>query len=324
MFIENAYKALHKPWMYLVGVLVSFFASQVGGIFLLFFVAKKIMVEGGELESITNPSVMMNTLNANATFFWMIFGFAIGLAILLLFVKKIHKQKLKDLTTTRRKIDWKRIGFGFMLIAIPSVIITLIDFYIQPEDYILQFEIKSFLVLLLIAVLFIPLQTSYEEYLFRGYLMQGIGINGKSRGLALIGTSVIFGMLHFFNPEMQMLGNGLMIYYIGTGLLLGIMTLMDEGMELALGYHAGNNLIIALLVTTDWGVFQTPSILKDISEPSMGAEVLVTVLVLYPVFLFILAKKYKWTGYKEKLFGNIEKPKLEIKNELESKDTPQF
>ena len=30
---------------------------------------------------------------------------------------------------------------------------------------------------------------------------------------------------------------------------------MDEGMELALGFHAGNNLIIALMVTSDWTVF---------------------------------------------------------------------
>jgi hypothetical protein len=32
------------------------------------------------------------------------------------------------------------------------------------------------------------------------------------------------------------------VYYIGTGLFLGI-TLMDEGMELALGFHAANNLV---------------------------------------------------------------------------------
>jgi hypothetical protein len=30
------------------------------------------------------------------------------------------------------------------------------------------------------------------------------------------------------------------VYYIGTGLFLGILTLMDEGMELALGFHANN------------------------------------------------------------------------------------
>jgi hypothetical protein len=32
---------------------------------------------------------------------------------------------------------------------------------------------------------------------------------------------------------------------------------MDEGMELALGFHAANNLVSALLFTSDWSAFQT-------------------------------------------------------------------
>ena len=37
---------------------------------------------------------------------------------------------------------------------------------------------------------------------------------------------------------------------------------MDDGLELAIGFHAANNLIAALLVTADWTVFQTESILN--------------------------------------------------------------
>ena len=37
---------------------------------------------------------------------------------------------------------------------------------------------------------------------------------------------------------------------------------MDEGLELALGFHAANNLCGALLLTADWTAFQTNSILK--------------------------------------------------------------
>src|SRR5690606_13877169 len=128
--------------------------------------------------------------------------------------------------------------------------------------------------LALIAVVMVPLQTSFEEYLFRGYLMQGIGVMAGNRWLPLILTSVIFGGLHAFNPEVAKLGNIIMLYYIGTGFLFGIMTLMDEGIELALGFHAGNNLIGALLVTADWTAFQTNSVLKDVSEPSAGFDIL--------------------------------------------------
>ena len=82
----------------------------------------------------------------------------------------------------------------------------------------------------------------------RGYLMQGIGLMSGKRWVPLVTTSMIFGLLHFFNPEVEKLGYGIMVYYIGTGFFLGILTLMDEGLELAIGFHAANNLFTALLV----------------------------------------------------------------------------
>ena len=118
----------------------------------------------------------------------------------------------------------------------------------------------------------------------------------------------MFGLMHIANPEVDKIGHIIMIYYIGTGFFLGIITLMDEGMEISLGFHAGTNLIIALLVTSDWTVFQTNSILLDLSEPGAGIEVVLPVFILYPMLLAIMAWKYKWTGWREKLFGKISPP----------------
>ena len=83
-----------------------------------------------------------------------------------------------------------------------------------------------------------------------------------------------------------------MIYYVGTGLFLGIMTLMDEGMELALGFHAANNLFTALLVTADWTAFQTHSVLKDLSDPQNAgiSDVIIPVFVIFPILLYIFSK----------------------------------
>ena len=111
------------------------------------------------------------------------------------------------------------------------------------------------------------------------------------------------------NPEVGQLGDIIMIHYIGTGFMLGIMTLMDEGLELALGFHAANNLVAALLVTADWTAFQTESIFKDVSAPIAGFwDVAIPVFIIYPLFLFIMAKKYGWSDWKNKLFGKVEKP----------------
>ena len=151
----------------------------------------------------------------------------------------------------------------------------------------------------------IPIQTTCEELVFRGYLMQGFGNLALNKWFPLVMTSVIFGMMHIFNPEVAKMGYIILVYYIGTGFLLGIMTLMDEGMELSLGFHAANNLIGALLVTSDWSVFQTHSILKDVSNPTAGFDVILPVIIVYPLLLFIFSKKYNWQDWQDKLAGNI-------------------
>ncbi|HLW31160.1 MAG TPA: CPBP family intramembrane glutamic endopeptidase [Aequorivita sp.] len=308
MYIQQAFKSLHEWWRYIVGLILIVIASQIGTVPLVIAVVLKVLAEGGSLSSIQDQSVLLTTLESNLTLFLMLLSFAIGLLAVYLVTKYLHRQPFIQLTTTRKKIDWGRVFFGFGLIAATTIIMTLIDYNNNPEGYVLQFELIPFLILALIAIVMVPLQTSFEEYLFRGYLMQGIGVLAKNKWLPLIITSVIFGGLHFANPEVGKMGNIIMVFYIGTGFFLGIMTLMDEGMELALGFHAGNNLIAALLVTADWTVFKTHSVLKDISDPSAGFDVLAPVFVIYPIFLLIMAWRYKWTDWGGKLFGKVENP----------------
>jgi membrane protease YdiL (CAAX protease family) len=136
--------------------------------------------------------------------------------------------------------------------------------------------------------------------------MQGFANLARNKWFPLVMTSGIFGLMHLINPEVTKMGHGIMIFYIGTGLFLGIITLMDEGMELALGFHAANNLIGALLVTSDWSAFQTHSILKDVSEPTFGFDVILPVILIYPILLIIFGRKYNWSNWKEKLTGNIQ------------------
>ena len=315
MYIAQAFKIKHDYWRYLIGIFVIFTFSQLGSIPLLVIAGKKIVNEGGSIFDLEDPTILMSVLESNYSLFLMLLSFAIGMLGIYLVVKYIHNQPFTELTTARKKIDWGRIWFGFGLIFIISIITTVLDYYGNPEEFEIQFQLKPFIVLAIIAIIMIPIQTSFEEYLFRGYLMQGIGVAVGNKWLPLLITSLVFGGLHFFNPEVEKMGNIVMIYYIGTGLFLGIITLMDEGMELALGFHAATNLSISLLVTSDWTVFQTHSILKDLSEPSAGIEAVLPVFVIYPILLYIMAKKYKWTNWNEKLFGKVIPPQAPIEIE---------
>ncbi|MBX2826613.1 MAG: CPBP family intramembrane metalloprotease [Flavobacteriaceae bacterium] len=317
MFIQLAYKYLHEGWRYIVGFLVIFFIWQFGSFPFIIAAMMKAVSEGMDAFALMeDPNAIMGILDSNLTLFLMLLAFAIGLLGLYIWVRYVHQQPMRAVTTSRKKIDWGRFWFGFVLVAVFTIGTTVYDYYQSPEDYVVQFNWQPFIILALVAIVMIPLQTSFEEYLFRGYLMQGFGVMFGNKWLPLIITSVVFGGMHYFNPEVDKLGPIVMVYYIGTGFFLGIMTLMDEGLELALGFHAGNNLIAALLVTADWTAFKTHSILKDVSEPTMGWDVLIPVLIVYPVFLLIMAWRYKWKDWGGKLFGKVERPPDETVAEI--------
>jgi hypothetical protein len=314
MYLENAISPKNKFWKYIVGSIIIIFASFIGqiplGIVLIFksFNSKKGFP--------TDEAQLMKMLNGNLTLFLMLFSFAVALLAIYLVVKHLHNQRFLTLTTSRNSVDWKRIFFSFGVWAVFTIISVAIGYFSEPENFVINFKPVPFLILLVISLIMIPIQTSTEEYVFRGYLMQGFANLSMNKWFPLLMTSLIFGLLHIANPEVQKMGAITMVYYIGTGLLLGIMTLMDDGMELALGFHAANNLISALLITSDWTAFQTDSILKDKSTPSAGFEIILPVFIVFPLILFIFSKKYNWSNWKEKLFGKIEieNPNLKIES----------
>ena len=317
MYIKQAFNIKHDWWLYIAGIAIIIIAVILGQIPYTFILIAKAVEAGLDLQKL-DMSQTMTLLDSNLNLFLMLLSFAAGLLGIFFVVKTLHKQSIRSLTTSRLKIDWKRFWFAFLFWGIISSGLVLIDHYMSPENYVFNFKLVPFLILAAIAIVFVPLQTSFEEYLFRGYLMQGIGVLCKNKWVPLVITSVLFGLLHIANPEIDKLGYILLVHYIGTGFFLGIITLMDEGLELALGFHAANNLFTALLVTADWTAFQTNSVLIDISDPAdiESSEIFFSVLIVYPILIFIFAKVYKWTNWKDKLTGSVTKNQLSTTSSL--------
>jgi membrane protease YdiL (CAAX protease family) len=257
----------------------------------------------------TNEIIKMNIAKygKNVNFLITIGPLVFMLIFLIAWVLFVHKQSLKSLTTSRPKVDLKRFVFSFTLWSLVIIGFFIYGYIKDPQDYVFSFELLPFLVFLLFAIILIPLQTSFEEYFMRGYLMQGIGLATRSRAVALFSTSIIFGLMHLANPEVEKVGATIMIYYIGTGLFLGIITLMDDGLELALGFHAANNLIGVLLVTSDWTAFQTNSLFTNVNADSGISpwEYIIQVGIVLPLIIFVFAKKYGWRNWKHQLFGKV-------------------
>ncbi|MHC5202558.1 lysostaphin resistance A-like protein [Myroides sp. LJL119] len=298
-YIEQLLRKKHKVklWLYLPFSLFFF------GIMIINAIALK------SSQVSTNDIIKANIalFGKNGNFLITVAPLALLLLLLWLWVVLVQKQSIRSLTTGRQKIDYKRILFGFVVWSVVCIGLFGISYWSAPQDFQWNFELKPFLSFFVMAIILIPMQTSFEEYFMRGYLMQGIGLATTSRGVALILTSLIFGLMHLANPEVDQNGYGIMVYYIGTGVFLGVITLLDQGLELALGFHAANNLVGVLLVTSNWTAFQTNSLFLQINDQqTIGTwEYVLQIVIILPIVGFIFSKKYKWGNYRELLFGRV-------------------
>ncbi len=301
-YLKQALKGANDFWRYLIGLLLVFFGWQFLGMLPLIAVAFSYSDSIQTFQDAANENFMNLGIDKNLFLFLMLFSFIMGLASLLFVIKKIHHRSITSLITARKKIDWKRVLFSFSLWFVISVLLLVFSYYANPNDFHWNFKPFPFILLVIISFLLMPLQTSFEELLFRGYIMQGIGVLTRTSWIPILITAIIFGLLHGANPEVDKLGYWIFVYYIGTGLFLGLVTILDNGTELALGFHAANNIVAAIFVTQSWVVFQTDALFISTTEPTLGLESFFPVLVLYPILLFIYAKKYKWQNWKTTLF----------------------
>ena len=123
----------------------------------------------------------------------------IGMLLAVFFSTKIiHKNSITELTTSRKKIDWNRILFAFVLWGTISASMIFLDYnFFSPEKYELNFKLVPFLILCAIVITLLPIQTSAEEYLFRGYLMKGIGVLSTLKKFILYIVFIIPLYLYF-------------------------------------------------------------------------------------------------------------------------------
>lgn len=231
-------------------------------------------------------------IDSNFGFILMLLTFVGALFALYIMVTKVHKKQFMHLIKPEGSLDWSKLLFCFSLWIGLTLVFEMGLHFLGHNEYSFHFDLWQFIPLLLISLLILPLQTSFEELFFRGYYLQGLGLVFHNKWMPLIITSVLFGMVHSFNPEVTQYGFwNMQIYYISVGLFLGIMTILDDSLEIALGIHAATNFYGACLVGYEGSAIQTASIFKssDLDTTIMTAGFFILALI----FFVIIKVKYK-------------------------------
>lgn len=248
------------PVKYLGGILLIAGGYILGQIPMGLLVLLQGMVKGADIEQLSNDqnSIYQLGIDNNLLFFAALLMFVIADIALWFVVRFVHKRTFLSVLTAYASINWKKIGIAFILYFGLSALTEGIGYFQNPENYVYQLQWSSFIPLVLITLLVMPFQTSFEELLFRGYLMQAFGILFKRSWPAVIITGLLFALMHSWNPEIDKFGFWVMFpFYFGFGLMLGFIVIKEKSLEIALAVHAANNMFSSIFLTFDGGALQT-------------------------------------------------------------------
>ena len=295
-FLERALDGQNQVWKYLIVCLVGFLGGQLLGSIpiVVVLVVKTIAAQGAVT---INPENIMDMtgfgLSKNLVFFLLLFSTVVALFFTIWLIKLLHNRTFSETVNGTRKIRIGRIGSGAIVWTILLAIYLIIDYCCNPGDYVLQLDWGKFIVLTILSFCLIPLQTTSEELLFRGYLAQGIAAWTKSRWLAVLIPGLLFGLMHIANPEVKEFGFWLsMPQYIFFGLLFGLISVLDDGIELAMGMHAANNVFLSVFVTHSASALQTNA-LFEVQTIDPAKDLIVLVGSGF-IALAYFAYRYKW------------------------------
>ena len=222
-------------------------------------------------------------------------GFGLGLIGIWIVVRLIHKKNLMQVVTGRASFDFKRFLYAMLVALFVSLLVFLANRYILQLEMTFQKPNWEYLLFLLFAIVFIPIQSGFEEVFFRGYILQGIMLLVRNKLVLAILSGVVFALPHLGNPEPW--SYGIVPYVVAlasAGFFFTLLTLLDGGIELAWGYHAVNNLFLGLIANTEISAINSPSLFViHIDGYDLFPHVFMDVLSL-ALAVVILNHRYKW------------------------------
>jgi membrane protease YdiL (CAAX protease family) len=242
-YLDLALQGRNAWWRYSLGaVTIAFFWLVLG------YVPYLLLVGAGLSDQ------LLEYLAVNFSIFMMLAG-------LVLTVRFIHRRPLLTLVTPEARVDWRRMARAALVWTAIAAVIVAIEHALYPDRYYLSFDAGRFFLFMALVLVLTPIQAATEELVFRAYAMQGLARLTRRPAALAVASSLIFTVPHMLNPEVHQYGTLIMATnYFAIGMLLATVTLRDGRLELAVGVHAVNNVLLALVANYEGSALATESI----------------------------------------------------------------
>ncbi len=284
-YLEIARAGKNEWWRYMISFATIFAVWFVIGAIPVILLLAYVIIDGDPATNFTAAgftgiSVLLDFTATMLTFLPFI-------AATIFSVRVIHARPLKTLITAAPRIRWNRLFTGAGAWFTLAVLISFIESIRYPGRYTLTFQPTLLLIYFIIAIILIPIQTSAEEFFFRGYLLQWMGLRLKNKWILSLINGILFFIPHIANPEMAANSILMGLGYFAFGFFACLITLQDNGMELALGMHAANNLFSALFANYTVTALPSPALFTiQTLDPAYGLISTTIGMIIFYLTLF--------------------------------------
>ncbi|MCU0376979.1 MAG: CPBP family intramembrane metalloprotease [Bacteroidales bacterium] len=305
-FLAAPFLGKNAFWRYFMGTVTPFLVSNIIGAIPLIVVMIAYSGAGDLPTKGGMPDFAAMGIDLNLGFVLTVFPFVLAFFSFIMIIRPLNQRSFGTVINGGRSIRWGRIFISALVWMAISAMWLVWSLRSDPGNFILNNTSESLIILALLAMVMIPFQAGFEELLFRGYLIQGFAVLSRNRWIPVISTSILFGLMHALNPEVKEYGFLTMIpQYIFFGLVFAVLTMMDDGTELAIGAHTANNMFLSVFVTHKDSALQTPAMYEQIDiYPWQDFAGLVLMSLL---FIALMAIVYRWKDIR-KLYNRIEVP----------------
>ena len=253
VYLDYARRGLNAWWRYLLTIaiaLVIWIALDVA--IVVGLMASRLMPANvaGEL---TKPSHPVLFFGGNGL------AFATVIAAFVIAMRLIQRKRFGDVIGAWR---WSRFAAGFGVWTACLAATTLADFLLRPGGF--RWSAGGGTAALALAALVgLGVQTFAEEFVFRGYLTQGLLLATKRPLVASTLSGLLFGALHIPNGIPQALNAAVF------GVVAALIAIRTGGIAFTWGLHLINNLAGAVIVVSASDVFNGSPGLITQSTPSL-------------------------------------------------------
>ena len=268
-------------------ILILFFWFVLGSVFVIVPMVW-VMMDNNPESAINMQTGMLTGVDPLVNYIALNLSFGMLIVGVFITVRFVHGRPFRSIITPAKKFNWGRMAQGFAVWLLLVVLASLVEYLLNPEIYTVVFNPTRFFVFAIVVLLLTPMQTTAEELLFRGYLLQASGHLGRNFWVLSLLNGFLFMVPHLGNPELAADAILLPLFYLSIGAFFAFITLRDNSAELAIGAHASNNLYSALFANYTNSALQTESIFLVTELNAVYA--LVSFWVMAVIFYLVLLR----------------------------------